>query len=218
MPKKSLTVPSTKLARLLPYLAAMKSGQRGFTLLEAVLTVGVIGLVCAVAIPITESSLKSNRLRADANAVRNFVGLAKMRASSRSTRARVYADLSANVYALEVWDRTAGAWVNESGPRSLSTGVNFGFGSLATPPPNTQVTIGLSPACGAGLTSADTIANTACVTFNSRGLPIDADGNLFPRHALYVRGELGVFGTTVTSTPLIRLWWSPNFKASWTAK
>lgn len=196
----------------------MNSGQRGFTLLEVILTVGVIGLVCAIAIPITDSSLKGGRLRSDANALRNFVGLAKMRASSQSTRARVHADLGANTYALEVWDRTAGAWVNETGTRSLSSGVTFGFGSLSTPPPNTQVTIGLSPACTAGITSTDTIANTACVTFNSRGLPIDADGNLYPRHALYVRGEPGVFATTVTSTPLIRFWSSPNLSATWSAK
>ena len=196
----------------------MNSGQRGFTLLEVMLTVGVIGLVCAIVIPITDTSLKGNRLRGDANAVRNFVGLAKMRASSQSTRARVRADVRANTYALEVWDRAGGAWVNETGTRSLSSGVSFGFGSLATPPPNTQVTIGLSPACSAGLTATDTIENTACVTFNSRGLPIDADGNLFPRHALYVRGEPGVFATTVTSTPLIRFWSSPNYSATWTAK
>lgn len=196
----------------------MNNGQRGFTLLELILTVGVIGLVCAVAIPITDSALKGNRLRSDANAVRNFVGLAKMRASSRSTRARVHADLRANTYSLEVWDRTAGTWVNESGTRSLSTGVTFGFGSLSTPPPNTQVAIGLSPECTAGLTAADTITQSACITFNSRGLPIDASGNLFPRHALYVRGEPGVFATTVTSTPLIRFWSSPNVTASWIPK
>ena len=201
----------------LPYESAMNSGQRGFTLLEVMLTVGVIGLLCAVAIPITEASLKGNRLRSDANAVRNFVGLAKMRASSRC--ARVHADLRTNTYALEVWNRTTNAWVNETGIRSLSTGVTFGFGALAAPPPNTQVTIGLSPACTAGLTAADTIENTACVTFNSRGLPIDADGNLFPRHALYVRGEPAVFATTVTATPLIRFWSSPNSStATWTAK
>ena len=44
----------------------------------------------------------------------------------------------------------------------------------------------------------------------SRGLPIDGDGNLYPRHALYVTGADAVFGTTVTTTPLIRFWSSPH--------
>jgi prepilin-type N-terminal cleavage/methylation domain-containing protein len=196
----------------------MASKERGFTLVELMMTVGVIGIVCAVAIPITDTSLRVNRLRGDATALRNLVGLAKMRASSQSTRARVRVDLGANTYALEIWDRTGGAWVNDNGIRPLSTGVTFGFGTLDTAPPNTQVTIGMSPECTPGLTAAGAVANTACITFNSRGLPVDADGKLYKRHALYLRGTTGVFATTVTSTPLIRLWSSPNVTAVWTLK
>jgi prepilin-type N-terminal cleavage/methylation domain-containing protein len=196
----------------------MHTSQRGYTLIELLLTLGLIGVVCAMVIPITSSSLNGNRLRGDANAIKNLVGLAKMRASSRSTRARVHVDLGANSYALEVWDRTANAWVDQSGTRRLSAGVTFGFGTLASPPPNTQVAIALSPECTSGLTAAGAMPNTACITFNSRGLPVDADGMLFPRHALYLRSNLGVFATTVTQTPLIRLWSSPNTTALWTLK
>ena len=68
-------------------------------------------------------------------------------------------------------------------------------------------------------TSAGVIANTACVTFNSRGLPVDADGNLFPRHALYLIGTDGVFATTITTTPLIRFWSSPlSEEPVWTVR
>jgi prepilin-type N-terminal cleavage/methylation domain-containing protein len=196
----------------------MHNSQRGYTLIELLMALGLIGVMCAMVVPITSSSLEGNRLRGDANAIKNFVGLAKMRASSQSTRARVYVDLGANSYALEVWDRAANVWVNQSGTRRLSAGVTFGFGGLATPPPNTQVAIGLSPACTSGLTAAGVIPNTACITFNSRGLPVDPDGKLFSKHALYLRGDLGVFATTVTQTPLIRLWSSPTTAASWTLK
>src|SRR5688572_27307202 len=122
----------------------MHTSQRGYTLIELLLALGLIGVVSAMVIPITSGSLKGNRLRGDANAIKNFAGLAKMRASSQSTRARVHADLATNSYALEVWDRTANVWVNQSGTRRLSAGVTFGFGALATPPPNTQATIALS--------------------------------------------------------------------------
>jgi prepilin-type N-terminal cleavage/methylation domain-containing protein len=196
----------------------MARTDRGYTLIELLVAVTVVGIVSASVIPITSTSLDVHRLRGDATALRNLVGLAKMRASSGSTRARVYADLRANTMMLEVWDRAAGAWINQGGVRPLSTGVNFGFGELADPPPNTQVTIAMSPPCSPGLTAAGAIASTACITFNSRGLPVDADGNLFPRHALYLSGNNGVFATTVTSTPLIRLWSSPSTAAAWTLK
>jgi prepilin-type N-terminal cleavage/methylation domain-containing protein len=196
----------------------MHNSLRGYTLIELLLVLGLMGVVCAMVIPITSSSIKGNRLRGDANAIRNFVGLAKMRASSQSTRARVYADLGTNSYALEVWDRTDKAWVNESGTRRLAAGVTFGFLPLATPPPDTQVEIAMSPACTPGLTATGAVEKTACITFNSRGLPVDADGKLFPKHALYLQGDLGVFATTVTQTPLIRLWSSPSTTAFWTPK
>ena len=85
------------------------------------------------------------------------------------------------------------------------------------PPPNTQVTIGQSPACTDGVTAAAALVpNTACIIFNSRGLPVDRNGALFPRHAFYVIGQAGVYATTVTATPLIRSWRSQAGAATWT--
>lgn len=196
----------------------MISRQDGYSLIDLMAVLGLIGVLAAIAVPVSDTSLKANRLKGDADAVRNLVGLAKMRASSRFTRARVFVDLSANSYGLQVWDKAANAWVNDGAPVRTSTGVSFGFGSLTAPPPNTQVNIAMSPPCTNGLTAAGAIANTACIIFNSRGLPIDATGLLYARHALYLRGEIGVFATTVTSTPLIRFWSSPNGNAVWTPR
>jgi Tfp pilus assembly protein PilE len=196
----------------------MVRNQRGFTLIDLTLTVGLLAVLSVIVIPITDTSIDVHRLKGDATALRNLVGVAKLRASSQSTRARVRVDLGTNSFALQVWDRSANVWVTQNGVRPLSSGVTFGFGTLTTPPPNTQVTIGMSPPCSPGLTAADAVPNTACITFNSRGLPVDADGNLYPRHALYLRGDTGVFATTVTSTPLIRLWSSPALSAVWTQK
>lgn len=184
--------------------------QRGYTLVEMMLALGVIGVIAAFVIPITDTSIRGSRLRGDAAVIRNLVGVAKMRASANFTRARVYADLGARTYVLQIWDKTANAWVDDGGINRLSTGVSFGFSVLNAPPPNTQVIIAQSPTCTNGLTAAGAIGNTACVTFNSRGLPIDADGNLYPRHALYVTGDDAVFATTITTTPLIRFWSSPH--------
>jgi prepilin-type N-terminal cleavage/methylation domain-containing protein len=188
-------------------------GERGYTLIEMMMAVGIIAVVGAMVIPITDMSLRGGRLRGDAAIIRNLVGVAKMRASANFTRARVYADLGARTYVLQIWDKTSNTccWVNDGGMNQLSTGVNFGFAEVQDPPDFTQANIGQSPPCTTGLTIADgTTANTACVTFNSRGLPVDGNGVLFPGHALYVTGDDAVFATTITMTPLIRFWSTPH--------
>jgi prepilin-type N-terminal cleavage/methylation domain-containing protein len=205
--------------------------ERGYSLIEMMMAVGIIGVIGAMVIPITDTSIRGSRLRGDAQIIRNLVGVAKMRASAQFTRARVLANLgdpNANPpvpgsFVLQVWDKTAngnaGAWVDDGGINQLSTGVSFGFAGLNAPPPDTQVNIMQSPTCTNTLTVAGPIANTACVTFNSRGLPVDADGALYPRHALYITGDDAVWGTTVTSTPLIRFWSSPHLaNPVWTAR
>jgi prepilin-type N-terminal cleavage/methylation domain-containing protein len=196
----------------------MKS-QHGYSLIEMMGALGLIGVLAAFIVPITDSSIRSSRLRGEAGIVRNLVGLAKMRASAQFTRARVYADLAGRSYVLQLWDKTSASWVNDGGINRLSSDVSFGFGPVSAPPPNTQVDIAQSPACTSSLTSEGAIADTACVTFNSRGLPVDADGNLYPRHALYLIGTDGVFATTITTTPLIRFWSTPiSDEPVWTAR
>ncbi len=205
--------------------------ERGYSLIEMMMVIGIIGVIAAMVIPITDSSIKGSRLRGDAQIIRNLIGVAKMRASAQFTRARVLANLgdpNANPpvpgsFVLQVWNKPAngnpGAWVNDGGINQLSTGVSFGFAGLNAPPPNTQVNIMQSPTCTNTSTVADPIPNTACVTFNSRGLPVDADGALYPRHALYITGDDAVWGTTVTTTPLIRFWSSPHLaNPVWTAR
>lgn len=197
----------------------MRTREDGYSLIDLMAVVALAGILTAITIPISETSLRANRLKGDADAVRNLVGLAKMRASSQFTRARVFVDLSNNSYVLQVWDRTANAWVNDRAPANTSSGVSFGFGSLGTPPPNTQATIEMSPPCSNGVTAdAGVVANTSCITFNSRGLPVDGAGVLYARHAIYMQSTIGVFATTVTSTPLIRFWSSPNGTAVWTPR
>jgi hypothetical protein len=139
-----------------------------------------------------------------------------MRASGGYTRARVRANLDTNSFLLERWDRTASTWVVEGGTERFFRGVQFGAGGVGDPPPNTQVTLAQSPPCRIGVAPGSaTIGNTACIVFNSRGLPIDGDGVLFGGHALYMTDGNAVYATTITTTPRIRLWWRPAFQSQW---
>ncbi len=190
--------------------------QRGFTLTELLLVVALAGVLGAVALPMLGTALASEGLKSDAQALSNLVGLAKMRASAGFTRARVRAHLTDGTFILDRWDRTAGAWVAEGGLRTSYRTVSFGVSGLATPPPDTQAAIGMSPACRTGIdVGGAEIGNTACIVFNSRGLPIDGDGVIFGGHGLYLTDGALVYGVTVTATPRIRLWMSSAASANW---
>ena len=182
--------------------------QEGFSLIDILAAILVIGIVAAIALPATGSSLAAHRFRGDGQSVSNLMALAKMRAAARFSRARLFANLANNSYVMQTLDRTSGTWVDDGGVMQLSRGVTFGFGPIAAPPPNTQEEIGLSSACRDEDDAI--IANTACVVFNSRGVPIDNAGAPTGGNAVYLTDGVGVYAITVTATPLIRMWWTAN--------
>jgi type II secretory pathway pseudopilin PulG len=187
--------------------------ENGFSLVDMLASVLVVGIVSAMALPMTGNSLAAHRFRGDGQAVVNLTALAKMRAAARFSRARLYVDLAANSFAVQTWDKTAGAWMPEGGVMQASSGVTFATGGLAAAPPNTQAAIAMSPPC----TDDDDvdIPNTACIVFNSRGIPIDTAGAPIGGNALYLTNGIGVYAVTVTATPLVRFWWSPTHSAQW---
>jgi prepilin-type N-terminal cleavage/methylation domain-containing protein len=192
---------------------ARLSRPHGFSTLETLVVVALVGVISAIALPMTTRALGDVRLRGDARAVANSVALAKMRAASGFTRARMFVDLDAGGFFIQVWNRDLETWETEGAMVELSPGVTFGFGALATPPPDTQVEIAQSSPCQDD--EGEDIGNTACVVFNSRGIPIDNAGTPTGNNGLYITDGLGVYGTTLTATPLVRLWWSPQHTAAW---
>jgi Tfp pilus assembly protein FimT len=191
-------------------LSRRTSAEQGFSIIDTLMVVAIISILAAAALPVTGSAVSGQRFVNDAQALTNMVALAKMRASAAFTRARVRADVGAGTFVLERWDKTASVWVPEGTATPLSRGVTFGFGTIGTAPPNTQTTIGFSAACRVGITTATaSIANTSCIVFNSRGLPVDGDGMPFGGHAFYLNDGMAVAATTVTATPRIRRWSTP---------
>ena len=175
--------------------------------------IGIIAVVSAFALPMTSSAMTDLRARGDARAVSNIVALAKLRATSGFTRARVFVDLNGRTFFIQILDKATNTWVSEGAVTSLSTGISFGFSGLATPPPDTQLSIGQSAACLDD--DGDPIGTSACIVFSSRGIPIDAAGAPTGDNGLYITDGTGVYATTVTATPLVRLWWSPASASEW---
>jgi Tfp pilus assembly protein FimT len=59
----------------------------GFTLIDTLAVVAIICLVSAIALPSTASMMGGYKLKGNAQAISNLVGLAKMRASAQFSRA-----------------------------------------------------------------------------------------------------------------------------------
>ena len=172
------------------------------------ITLGLIAVISAIAVPMMGNTLGNFRLSGDARSLMNGVSLAKLRASSDFSKVRLYVDLSVNAFHIESWNKTTSAWVTEGGVTYLSSSAeSYSHGVVTTPPPSTQSTIGQTQC----LTAAGAaIGNTACVVFNSRGIPVvDAAGSTgspSANQALYLTDGTAVYGVTVTATALIRLW------------
>jgi hypothetical protein len=163
-------------------------------------------------------ALQNFRTGGDARAIANEVSMAKMRAAADFTHARVYADLSAQTIKVDVWDMTSG-WVPDpqnGTAKGLSTGNAFGYGTLTSPPPNTQGTLGQAAACSQP-SGTGTVANTACVVFNSRGIPIDSTSSPTGTDAIYVTDGVSVYGVTIAATGSILTWRSEAVPASCSA-
>ena len=186
-------------------------------LIEALIVVVMVVAMAAIVIPTTSTLFGNLRLSGDARGLSNNIALAKMRAAADFTRARLYVDLGARSYRVERFQKTgAPGWVAESGATALSYRVNLGVGALATPPPNTQAAIGQAPACLDNGGAA--VANTACIVFNSRGVPIDNGGAPTAADACYITDGTAVYGITIAATGLIRVWKSGPSTAVWTTQ
>jgi hypothetical protein len=59
------------------------------------------------------------------------------------------------------------------------------------------------------------ISNTACIVFNSRGIPVDSTGGPTGNNAFYITDGSGTYAVTLSATPLIRLWWTKASEAKW---
>jgi prepilin-type N-terminal cleavage/methylation domain-containing protein len=198
----------------------LHSRHDGFSFMELVVVLAVAGTLAAIALPTINKTLASMRLNGAARSISNQTAVTKTKAAAQFSRARLYADLGAGSFHLEVWNAVTNQWDVDGGTTTLPVNAAFGFGAVGAPPNNTQPAIAQAPACLANAVPPALpapIANTACIVFNSRGIPIDAALAPTASDALYITDGTSVLGVTVAATGLIGLWTTPAAVApSWT--
>jgi len=205
--------------------------QAGFSTLEMLIVIAMSIIITAIAIPQYVRTAAYLRAAGDLRSLNGVTAQAKMRAAADFTHARAYVDLGANTYHLEIWNKTgnggAGCWqtdgdnanactVAASPVFNLAQGDTFGTGGLTQGPTIAQQpTIPAQVACQSTNGGNGTIANTECIVFNSRGIPIDANGAPLPTGAVYLTNLTVVNGVTVSATGSIQAWTSPVSSVSW---
>ena len=173
----------------------------------------VVVTTAAFVLPFTRTTLNAMNLNNDARNLSSATQMGKMRAAASFTHARVYVDLGAGTFHVERWRPNPAAWVLEGATRRLSTTVSFGFAGIAAPPPNTQGVIGQAAPC---LNAASQpISGTACIVFNSRGVPVDDTNTPTPAGALYIGDGSVVFGVTASAGGMVQVWRTNVSSGTW---
>jgi prepilin-type N-terminal cleavage/methylation domain-containing protein len=195
------------------------SKQDGFSLIETLAVVGLVGVVAAIAVPMSGNAIRYAKISGDARNLSNDLAVTKMRAAAGLTQARLFVDVGARTYYLQTCNSPSTApcpaWTTGGGTQMLSSSVSFGYGGAAAPPADTQSTIGQASPCKSGSPAAE-VPNTACVIFNSRGIPVDAIGNPTGSYAIYITDNSAIYGITIAATGFTRLWRSTYSAAAWT--
>lgn len=185
-------------------MVEIKANRRdsGFSLAELTTFLAIAACAAALSVPMISGAMRSWQLAADARNIANTLASAKFSSSAQTTHCRLSFNLRGNSWRLEKYNRATSAYELQGAVKELSaglanSGITFKSSSSGAPP-------------GFPTDSSTTI------TFNSRGLPIDASGVPSPANVVYLSSAQADYAITVSLTGKVQLW--KNQSSQWVAQ
>ena len=163
--------------------------------------------MAAIGLPLSTGMIDDMKIRGDAQGLSAAVAQAKLTSAAKFTHSRLFVNLAANTYRIQIWNRTGTpGWVdvNPSTSLFLSDRSSFGFGAATVPPPNTQVSLAQAEECRDDVNVV--IPSTACIIFTSRGVSETAAGVPATTQALYIFGRSGTYGVIIGAAGQLQVW------------
>ncbi len=173
----------------------MAKKDTGFSMLELLTTLLIIGIIAAISLPVAINAVKGYRLHADGTAIASYMNVARMKAASQYAPYRLKFDLAAGTYQIEelcginrVGDPactapgatsytlhagTIGFDLAKLGTQYATVGNMFSTCRAAGIPAPTTTPYNPSPGTITGDPPCAPAGNVFSFYFNTRGAPVD---------------------------------------------
>ena len=165
---------------------------KGFSMVELVMLVGMIVIMMAISIPMLSSSMRDMQLVADARSIASTLTVAKLTATSQMTHCRLSFDLTNNEWQIEKLNRSNGQFELQQDTNQLSRGVA-----------NSGITFKTS---SDSAPSGFPTSSSSAITFNSRGIPIDGAGVPTASNIIYLSKNPSDYAVSVSLAGKVQLW------------
>jgi prepilin-type N-terminal cleavage/methylation domain-containing protein len=161
----------------------MRKKSPGFSMLELMIVLLLMGIVMAMVVPAAYNSLKGYKLHADATALASYLNVVRMKAASQYAPYRLVIDIAGGTYTMEqlCGDKTTLGCTGTSYYQALSTPKLEG-GKQFMSQGNTFSSCKPTGAPGTVYPGTITADPSPCpaalyMYFNTRGSPVDATGS-----------------------------------------
>jgi len=185
----------------------MRRNNSGFSMLELLIVIAIIGIIAVMALPSAWNFVKGYRLHTDASAIASQLNVTRFRATSQFTPYRLSVTAGTGTYSMDRMNNTYGSPASE-----VSLGLSQGISFLTACP------VSAKPG---NIPSSFTASSTA-VYFNTRGLPVvpvGTSGTPTNTNVFYLKNDNDLYdAVTVSLGGRITVWNYNVATTTWIAR